>query len=148
VTTFVTSTIVPFDGPSVADAGGPVLYDANSNGGGWCLCWLQLSPSLTTSSSTLATLLLRVMLLLFLALTDPNAGRHLRGKLSQSYIAQLSYLSPMVSLNGALVYQGSGYWCQLLKLIPTVVWSASTSVASSSAGYYAEHEGYRCYRWR
>jgi hypothetical protein len=32
---FVTSTIVPFDGPSVADAGGPVLYDANVGGGGF-----------------------------------------------------------------------------------------------------------------
>jgi hypothetical protein len=32
---FVTSTIVPFDGPSVADAGGPVLYDVNMGGGGF-----------------------------------------------------------------------------------------------------------------
>ncbi|MEO1744856.1 MAG: iron uptake porin, partial [Cyanobacteria bacterium J06629_9] len=30
---FVTSTIVPFDGPSVADAGGPSFYDAVSGGG-------------------------------------------------------------------------------------------------------------------
>ena len=31
---FVASTIVPFDGPSVADAGGPILYDAGMGGGG------------------------------------------------------------------------------------------------------------------
>jgi hypothetical protein len=31
---FVTSTIVPFDGPSVADFGGPVFYDAFGIGGG------------------------------------------------------------------------------------------------------------------
>jgi len=32
---FVTSTIVPFDGPSVADPGGPVLYDFDMGGGGF-----------------------------------------------------------------------------------------------------------------
>lgn len=32
---FVTSTIVPFDGPSVADAGGPRLYDFEMGGGGF-----------------------------------------------------------------------------------------------------------------
>ncbi|MGF1521289.1 MAG: iron uptake porin [Leptolyngbyaceae cyanobacterium] len=32
---FVTSTIVPFDGPSVADAGGPLLYDFDMGGGGF-----------------------------------------------------------------------------------------------------------------
>ncbi|NER82359.1 MAG: S-layer protein, partial [Leptolyngbya sp. SIO1D8] len=32
---FVTSTIVPFDGPSVADPGGPVFYDFDMGGGGF-----------------------------------------------------------------------------------------------------------------
>ena len=32
---FVTSTIVPFDGPSVADPGGPLLYDFDMGGGGF-----------------------------------------------------------------------------------------------------------------
>jgi hypothetical protein len=32
---FVTSTIVPFDGPSVADAGGPLFYDFDMGGGGF-----------------------------------------------------------------------------------------------------------------
>ena len=34
---FVTSTIVPFDGPSVADPGGPVLYDFDMGGGGFAV---------------------------------------------------------------------------------------------------------------
>ncbi|MEM6522017.1 MAG: iron uptake porin, partial [Cyanobacteria bacterium P01_C01_bin.70] len=32
---FVTSTIVPFDGPSVADPGGPLFYDFDMGGGGF-----------------------------------------------------------------------------------------------------------------
>jgi hypothetical protein len=50
---FVTSTIVPFDGPSVADAGGPVLIRQGALAVVLCW-WLQLSPSLTTLSSMLA----------------------------------------------------------------------------------------------
>jgi len=34
---FVTSTIVPFDGPSVADPGGPLLYDFDMGGGGFAV---------------------------------------------------------------------------------------------------------------
>ena len=34
---FVTSTIVPFDGPSVADPGGPRLYDFEMGGGGFAV---------------------------------------------------------------------------------------------------------------
>jgi hypothetical protein len=34
---FVVSTIVPFDGPSVADAGGPLLYDFDMGGGGFAI---------------------------------------------------------------------------------------------------------------
>ncbi|MDB9527650.1 iron uptake porin [Oscillatoria sp. CS-180] len=34
---FVTSTIVPFDGPSVADPGGPVGYDFDMGGGGFAV---------------------------------------------------------------------------------------------------------------
>ena len=34
---FVTSTIVPFDGPSVADPGGPRLYDFDMGGGGFAV---------------------------------------------------------------------------------------------------------------
>ncbi|MBW4482254.1 MAG: iron uptake porin [Tildeniella torsiva UHER 1998/13D] len=81
---WVTSTIVPFDGPSVADAGGPQFYDAG--GGGTNGAGVGLSFALTDS-------------LIFDAgytaggqgAFDPSVG--IFAATTQSYIAQLSFLS-------------------------------------------------------
>jgi hypothetical protein len=63
---------------------------------------------------------------------NPNTGG-IFGAGSQSYIAQLSYLSDGV-FDGALVYAngmtGAGATAKLTPMLP---WSASTSAASSSA---------------
>ncbi len=82
---WVTSTIVPFDGPSVADAGGPQFYDfggSTSNGAGVGLSFaltdnIVLDAGYTASNPGGAT--------------NPAVG--VFGAANQSYIAQLSYLS-------------------------------------------------------
>ncbi|MGB3308540.1 MAG: iron uptake porin [Nodosilinea sp.] len=82
---WVTSTIVPFDGPSVADPGGPQFYDfggSTSDGAG-----LGLSFALTDS------------IVLDAGYTASNPGGAISPSVGifaaadQSYIAQLSYLS-------------------------------------------------------
>ncbi|PSN15389.1 S-layer protein [filamentous cyanobacterium CCT1] len=82
---WVTSTIVPFDGPSVADAGGPQFYDfggSTSNGAGVGLSFaltdnIVLDAGYTASNPGGAT----------------NPGVGIFAANSQSYIAQLSFLS-------------------------------------------------------
>lgn len=82
---WVTSTIVPFDGPSVADAGGPQFYDtggSTSDGAGAGISFaltdnFVIDAGYTASNPGGAT--------------DPSIG--LFSASSQSYIAQLSYLS-------------------------------------------------------
>ncbi|MGF1570010.1 MAG: iron uptake porin [Nodosilinea sp.] len=82
---WVTSTIVPFDGPSVADAGGPQFYDfggSSSNGAGAGFSFslgdsFVVDAGYTASNSGGAT--------------DPSIG--LFSAADQSYIAQISYLS-------------------------------------------------------
>ncbi|MGG6237533.1 iron uptake porin [Nodosilinea sp. AN01ver1] len=82
---WVTSTIVPFDGPSVADAGGPQFYDfggSTSNGAGVGLSFaltdsIVLDAGYTASNPGGAT--------------TPTVGIFAAN--NQSYIAQLSYLS-------------------------------------------------------
>ncbi|MGF1570011.1 MAG: iron uptake porin [Nodosilinea sp.] len=81
---WVTSTIVPFDGPSVADAGGPQFYDVggtSSTGAGAGFSFaltdnIVLDAGYTASNSGGAT--------------DPSIG--IFGASTQSYIAQISYL--------------------------------------------------------
>ncbi|MBE9159662.1 carbohydrate porin [Nodosilinea sp. LEGE 06152] len=82
---WVTSTIVPFDGPSVADAGGPQFYDfggSTSNGAGVGLSFaltdnIVLDAGYTASNPGGAT----------------NPGVGIFAANNQSYIAQLSFLS-------------------------------------------------------
>ncbi|MGB3138799.1 MAG: iron uptake porin [Nodosilinea sp.] len=81
---WVTSTIVPFDGPAVGDASGPRFYDAggspsNGAGAGVSLALtdnIVLDAGFTASNS---------------GATDPARG--IFSAEGQSYIAQLSYLS-------------------------------------------------------
>jgi hypothetical protein len=128
---FVTSTIVPFDGPSVADAGGPVLYDANSNGGGFAAGFnfaitdnFVFDAGYTAREGAFGS-------------TDPNAGG-IFGASQQSYIAQLSYLSDGV-FNGALVYQhGSNATAEIDTYGALVSFDFGSFIIG---GYYAEHEG-------
>jgi hypothetical protein len=95
---WVTSTIVPFDGPSVADAGGPQFYDfggSSSNGAG-----VGLSFALTDN------------IVLDAGYTASNPGGAITPTVGifaaadQSYIAQLSFLSDGF-LDAAVAYQHS-----------------------------------------
>jgi hypothetical protein len=81
---WVTSTIVPFGDYSVADAGGPQFYDAGgstSNGAGAGFSWALSDNFILDAGYTAANS----------GATDPGVG--LFSATSQSYIAQLSYLS-------------------------------------------------------
>ncbi|MEO1094974.1 MAG: iron uptake porin [Cyanobacteria bacterium J06638_28] len=92
---FVTTTIVPFDGPSVADAGGPVLYDVDGLGGGGFAAGLNfaitdnivLDAGYSADEGNSAD--------------SGNGG--IFGASSQSYIVQLNYLTDGL-FNAALVY--------------------------------------------
>jgi hypothetical protein len=94
---FVTSTIVPFDGPSVADAGGPVLYDTEVGGGGAFAGGFSLAitdnfvfdAGYSTSAGVGGG-------------ADPNTGG-IFGAEGSDIIAQLSYLSDSV-IDLGLVY--------------------------------------------
>jgi hypothetical protein len=95
---FVVSTIVPFDGPSVADAGGPVLYDVGVGGGGAAAGFsfaitdnIVLDAGYSASEGT------------GIAASNNNNQGGIFGAASQSSIVQLSYLSDGL-FNGALVY--------------------------------------------
>ena len=78
---FVTSTIVPFDGPSVADAGGPLFYDAGMAGDAGLGVSFAFTDNLVLDAGYSV---------------DNNSGSNpdigLFGA-GQSYIVQLSYLS-------------------------------------------------------
>jgi len=92
---FVTSTIVPFDGPSVGDAGGPQFYDlyqgGNSLGVGANIAFtnnLVLDLGYSTDNGNLNT---------------PDGGIFN----DNSYIAQLNFLTDGI-LDAAVTYIGSG----------------------------------------
>lgn len=94
---YVTSTIVPFDGPSVADAGGPQFYDAGGGGGNGSGAGVSIAftDNLILDAGYSAG--------------NPGAGDPSVGifaATSQSYIAQLSFLSDGF-LDVAAVYQHS-----------------------------------------
>ncbi|TVP63217.1 MAG: S-layer protein [Leptolyngbya sp. LCM1.Bin17] len=94
---WVTSTIVPFDGPGVADPSTPAFYGAGgstSNGAG-----VGINVALTDS------------IMLDLGYTSANSGatdpaRGITAAQGQSYIAQLNFL-PEGFLNAAVTYMGS-----------------------------------------
>ncbi|MEM0981216.1 MAG: iron uptake porin [Cyanobacteria bacterium P01_H01_bin.58] len=96
---FVTTTIVPFDGPSVADAGGPVLYDVDGLGGGGFAAGFNfvITDNIVFDAGYSASE------------SDTGSGSNnpfsggIFGADSQSYIAQLNYLTDGL-FNGALVY--------------------------------------------
>ncbi|MFQ4139567.1 S-layer protein, partial [Nodosilinea sp. PGN35] len=81
---WVTSTIVPFDGPGVADASGPQFYDvggSSSNGAGVGLSFALTDNIVLDAGYTAGGP----------GAFDPSVG--LFAATSQSYIAQLSFLS-------------------------------------------------------
>jgi hypothetical protein len=91
---WVTSTIVPFDGPSVADAGGPQFYDAGgstSNGAGVGVSFSLGESFVIDAGYTAANS----------GATQPNVG--LFSAANQSYIAQLSFI-PDGFFNAAFAY--------------------------------------------
>jgi len=92
---FVVSTIVPFDGPSVADPGGPLLYDAPGLGGGGFAGGLSfaITDNIVFDAG-------------YSADEDFSANANdggIFGADSQSYIGQLSFLTDGF-FDGALVY--------------------------------------------
>ena len=91
---WVTSTIVPFDGPSVADAGGPQFYDAggsSSNGAGLGVSF-GFGESLALDLGYTAG---------YPGAANPSVG--IFAATSQSYIAQLSFI-PDGFLNAGIAY--------------------------------------------
>ena len=92
---FVTSTIVPFDGPSVADAGGPEFYDLFDGGGS-----LGVGANIAFSDN--------LVLDLGYATDNGNENREDGGLFNDnSYIAQLNFLTDGI-LNAAITYIGAG----------------------------------------
>ncbi|WP_225886524.1 iron uptake porin [Leptolyngbya sp. PCC 6406] len=133
---FVTSTIVPFHGSSVSDAGKPQLYPFDMGGGGGFAGGLsfRLTNSLVfdagySSSRGGAPLG---------GSNNPNAGG-IFGANSQSYIAQLSFL-PDSFFKGALVYsRGNSGPDQIF----TSTYGALASLDFGRfilAGYFAHHD--------
>jgi hypothetical protein len=91
---YVTSTIVPFDGPSVADAGGPQFYDvggSSSNGAGVGVS-IAFTDNIVLDAGYTGG---------YTGASDPTVG--IFAATSQSYIAQLSFLSDSF-LDLGLVY--------------------------------------------
>ena len=81
---WVTSTIVPYDGPAVADASGPAFYDAggsSSNGAGAGVSFALTDNFVIDAGYTAG----------YDGAGDPSVG--IFSASTQSYIAQLSYLS-------------------------------------------------------
>jgi hypothetical protein len=81
---WVTSTIVPYDGPGVADASGPQFYDAggsSSNGAGLGVSFALTDNFVIDAGYTAG----------YDGAGDPSIG--IFSATSQSYIAQISYLS-------------------------------------------------------
>ena len=81
---WVTSTIVPYDGPGVADASGPQFYDAggsSSNGAGAGVSFALTDNFVIDAGYTAG----------YDGAGDPSVG--IFAASTQSYIAQLSYLS-------------------------------------------------------
>ena len=96
---WVTSTIVPFDGPSVADAGGPQFYDtygSSSNGAGVGLSFALTDSIIFDAGYTAGNASGGIA-----QATNPAVG--VFAARNQSYIAQLSYLGEGF-LNAAVTY--------------------------------------------
>ncbi|MFE4106828.1 iron uptake porin, partial [Almyronema epifaneia] len=89
---FVTSTIVPFDGASVADMGGPVLYDYDMGGNAGLGVSIALTDSIVFDAGYS-----------FDDAQGSNPEIGIFGANDQSYIGQLSFLSDGF-LDAALVY--------------------------------------------
>ena len=92
---WVTSTIVPFDGPSVADAGGPQFYEtggSSSNGAGLGVSF-GFGESLALDLGYTAG---------YPGAANPTVGVFAAS--NQSYIAQLSFIPKNSLLNAAIAY--------------------------------------------
>ncbi|MEL6350145.1 MAG: iron uptake porin [Cyanobacteria bacterium J06627_28] len=91
---FVTSTIVPFDGPSVADAGGPEFYDSVDGGG-------QFGAGVNFAFSD------NLVLDLGYSSSSSNSTAATDGLFNNAnYIAQLNFLTDGI-LDAAVTYIGS-----------------------------------------
>jgi hypothetical protein len=132
---FVTSTIVPFDGPSVADPGGPVLYDVGGFGGGAAAGFsfaitdnFVFDAGYSSGQSTDVNVP---------GSNNANVGG-IFGSAEQSYIAQLSFLSDGV-FDGALVYTNgiTGGNTEVDTYGGLVSFDFGSFII---AGYYAQHD--------
>ena len=99
---FVVSTIVPFDGPSVADAGGPQFYDVGMGGGAGVGASFSITERfvLDVGYSVNPT-----------GAADPSVGIFQGTEgigASQSYIAQLSYLGKNLQAGAAYLHGDGG----------------------------------------
>ena len=90
---FVTSTIVPFDGGSVGDAGGPLLYDFGMGGDSGIGASYALTDELVIDAGySVASA----------AIGNPD-GQGIFGGSGQSYIGQISYLGDGL-INAGVAY--------------------------------------------
>ncbi|PSN20648.1 S-layer protein [filamentous cyanobacterium CCP5] len=90
---FVTSTIVPWDGPSIGDAGGPLFYDAGADGGAGAGFSFALTDRIVLDAGYSF---------------DPDGGADpdigIFQASSQSYIGQLSYIGDVLQAGVAYVH--------------------------------------------
>lgn len=97
---FVTSTIVPFDGPGVADASGPQFYDAGMGGGAGAGFSFALTDRIVLDAGYSVD---------SIEAANPAIGAG-QGS-GQSYIGQLSYLGDFFQVGAAYLHgDGSGFF--------------------------------------
>ncbi|MGF1460596.1 MAG: iron uptake porin, partial [Leptolyngbyaceae cyanobacterium] len=131
---FVTSTIVPFDGPSVADPGGPVGYDFGMGGGGFAVGGsFQIGDNFVIDAGYSADQGNS-------GSNDPNDGG-IFGSNDQSYIVQGSFLSDGLLDLGVAYLRGSGDGNDD-DFVDTFMGLANLDFGSFFvAGYFAHHDG-------
>jgi hypothetical protein len=130
---FVVSTIVPFDGPSVADAGGPVLYDVVGGGGAAAGFSYAITDNIVLDAGYSAGEGAAG------AVSNSNTQGGIFGAANQSSIVQLSYLSDGL-FNGALVYiNGTNGGVQTIDTYGGLV--SFDFGRFIVGGYFAQHDG-------
>ncbi|NJN22068.1 MAG: iron uptake porin [Leptolyngbya sp. RL_3_1] len=132
---FVTSTIVPFDGPSVADAGGPILYDVVGGGGAAAGFSYSITDNFVLDAGYSAGEGSNGAGVV----SNSNRQGGIFGAATQSSIVQLSYLSDGI-FNGALVYiNGTNGGTQTIDTYGGLV--SFDFGRFIIGGYFAQHDG-------
>jgi hypothetical protein len=130
---FVTSTIVPFDGPGVADPSGPVLYDQVGGGGAAAGFSYAITDNFVLDAGYSAGEGAGG------AVSNSTTQGGIFGAANQSSIVQLSYLSDGI-FDGALVYiNGTNNGNQTIDTYGGLV--SFDFGRFIIGGYFAQHDG-------